>query len=61
MLQRVDDMLDKLKDIDKNKFVVIFTHGHFMRATLARKDEQIVTFDDIFEGKIINNTDIIEL
>ena len=30
-LQRVDDMLDKLKDIDKNKFVVIFTHGHFMR------------------------------
>ena len=59
MLQRVDDMLDKLKNIDKNKFIVIFTHGHFIRATLARKNKQTVTFDDIFEGKIINNTDII--
>jgi len=61
MLQRVDDMLDKLKNIDKEKFAVIFTHGHFMRAVLARKAKQTVTFDDIFEGRIINNTDIIEL
>ena len=61
MLQRVDDLLNKLKEIDKNKFVVIFTHGHFMRAVLTRINKQTVTFDDIFEGKIINNIDIIEL
>jgi len=61
MLQRVDELFDKLKSIDKNKFVIIFTHGHFMRAVLTRKDKQTVTFDDIFEGKIINNTDIVEL
>jgi broad specificity phosphatase PhoE len=61
MLQRVDDMLHKLRTIEKKKFVVIFTHGHFMRAVLARKERQIVTFDDIFEGMEINNTDIIKL
>ena len=61
MLQRVDDMFDKLRNIDKNKVVAIFTHGHFMRAALARKNRQTVTFDTVFEGKIINNTDIITL
>ena len=61
LLQRVDTMFDKLKDVYKNKFVVVFTHGHFIRAALARKNKQLVTFDDIFEGKTINNIDIIKI
>ena len=60
MLQRVDDMFDNLKNIEKDKFVVIFTHGHFIRAALARRDNQTVTFDAVFEGKTIDNTDIID-
>ena len=61
LLQRADDMLDKLKNIDKDKFVVIFTHGHFIRAVLARRNKQIVTFNAVFEGQTIANTDIIVL
>jgi len=61
MLKRVDDMFEKIRKIDENKFVVIFTHCLFMRAVLARRDRQTVTFVDVFEGKINNNTDIIEL
>ena len=61
MLKRVDDMFEKIRKIDENKFVVIFTHCLFMRAVLARRNRQTVTFVDVFEGKINNNTDIIEL
>ena len=61
LLQRVDNMFDKLKKIDATQFVVIFTHEQFIRAALARKNKNTVTFDDIFNGKIINNTYIIDL
>jgi len=63
MLQRVDELLERLKKIDSSKFVVIFTHALFMRAILARIERKSVTFDDVFGDStiIINNTDIIEL
>ena len=61
MLQRVDDMFDKLIKIDESKIVFVFTHGMFMRAALARYDRKNVTFNDVFKGITINNTDIIAL
>jgi broad specificity phosphatase PhoE len=60
-LRRIDDMYDKLQKIDRDKFVVIFTHGLFIRTALARKDRKTVTIDDTFKGLIINNTDIFKL
>ena len=61
MLQRVDDALDRLKKMDENKFIVIFTHGHFIRATLARNERKNVTIEGVLRGTAIDNTDIIEL
>ena len=61
MLKRVDEMFVKLRKIEPHKFVVIFTHGQFIRTVLARKNKVNVTIDDTFTGNIINNTDIYEL
>ena len=61
MLQRVDTMFDKLRKIDDNQLIFIFTHGLFMRAVLARVSRGSVSFDDVFNGITINNTDMIML
>ena len=63
MLQRVDELFDRLKKMDSNKFVVIFSHVRFMRAVLARNERKTVTFDDVFgaSAAVINNTDVVVL
>jgi len=61
MLQRVDEMFDRLKNMDNGKRVILFTHRQFMRAALARKNGNTVTFDDVFDGIDVDNTEIIEL
>lgn len=61
MVKRVDDMLAKLKCIDKDKFVVIFTHGNFIKTTLMRLNNMPIDFETYFSMRPIDNLEIVEI
>jgi len=60
-LQRVDDMIERLGKMDKNKLVMVFTHGHFIKAVLLRLRSEPVDMAKVFEVKSIDNAAMVEI
>ena len=61
MMNRVDNMLDRLFYIDKSKFVIVFTHGRFMRAVLMKINNMPQSVQNLLTMKKIDNIEIVEL
>ena len=62
MIDRVDNMLEKLRKIDKDKFVLVFCHGQFMKAALMRLNNAEMLPNVLFDNMPnIENTEVIKL
>lgn len=61
MMVRVENMLNKLKKMNKDKFVIIFSHGRFMRAALMHLNNTESSLENLLKTKSIDNTEIVEI
>ena len=58
---RVDNMLEKLRKIDKNKLVVVFTHGNFIKAVLLRLRGEMAGIKTLIEMDVLDHTGMVEI
>ena len=62
MMARVDNLIEKARNYkDKGKFVVIYTHGRFMKAVNMRLQNIEPSIENLLKMPAVNNTEILEI
>ena len=60
MLKRVHGIMEKLQKLDKDKNIVIFTHGRFMRACLMVINNLPISIESFLSLKPIDNLEVVK-
>ena len=61
MMQRIDTMFEKLSKFDQDKFIIVFTHGRFMRGVHLRLQNLTIDLKTLLSLPAVPNTGIIKL